>query len=1198
MPVGRFSSECVGCRRRLHVLPPWVEGTATRVPDEVGVLADALHLGPWTIICADCHTANEASPYHRFLLPNGSILIAVESNASKPADASERVVRGSRAVRDALLEALGPAITAYADRSSDDRPGRSLDDDRTVLCIALLFAAGVLQVDIDVNSAVVRTRSPPDAPAEGRQLFEAAVGRGAVVVAASIRRLAAAVHAPQALSEARRLVPDIDCPHRPMRPAFARMVASAGQALEQMGPLALPMLAGFAGLSTAARVSMPFRQQWSSTLLRAEAERPVESNAPLLDGSVVSATLDPAAVVTAAQSLAGDSPPDSFWNGEPGRRVRAALKRLLGADAAAQVMRPQLDLRTLDGTPPDLKRATAEWPRIIASLPERLPMASLLRTAREASIEVKAFLLAGLSHVRTSDLERRAAFAVEASKALAFAPNVLLHICDELDLMDQQNETGLEPDLERSLRGGIAEALRTIGQPERALSLWCALETSASTREDLHHAQQGVGSCLRALKRFDEAIQILERVVAEGNLPRRVMATNALARTLIEVGRVRDAHAALDAELTAARAQPIDWAATTQFFSMYAQLCQKIGDAATARAWASEALRSARASGSQADTAAMEALLDGTSSDILQATLDASADPQNMAALALNLAQAQLRVNDRAGAMRTLESTLARVNDAQPVELWVIFTLLAFLAQHNDLNGFGTRLDQAVATLEALLLGIGATSDAELLLEPYESETVLLRSMAVQATLEGIRNAAFLRQTADLVMAPMLTARLRATIPGAEAVTPPALIRLWQETPCVLVQIVATDELLFLVFSQLGDDGKDVISLHKCEVGTRAARRTVNALNTHVKLRLGGGDDLDLDRVPGWMALAAEIQASCKQYCRQWRLVVCPGLLGSLSVSLALPPPWSISFVPSLGTLLALRARRRALPAGLSFLPRRMADFAVWQEGDAEEVISALQGTEPDGRRIAANHDMSYEIALGRDATAATLMDILRRSDLVRLACHGRIEAKPESFELMVAADGELPPAELIARGSDVALPHRLEQRALSALQGVASYILSSACCSGAATLSGGGERIGLERALFLGGAVAVCAPQWDVHAGQMRDQLAVLLDIWLGNDAAGLDVAAAQTTLIGTDNGILPGVSRALAVFGDGLGRADEVNLVMVVGSVEDRNMVPPPVKFVRYDLKGVFDGSFIRKSSGGAFRKAPRRGRPKGSK
>jgi hypothetical protein len=57
---------------------------------------------------------------------------------------------GSGSRRTHLVRCLEPAITAYADRSSDGRPERSLDGDRA-LCIALLCAAGVLQVDIDVG---------------------------------------------------------------------------------------------------------------------------------------------------------------------------------------------------------------------------------------------------------------------------------------------------------------------------------------------------------------------------------------------------------------------------------------------------------------------------------------------------------------------------------------------------------------------------------------------------------------------------------------------------------------------------------------------------------------------------------------------------------------------------------------------------------------------------------------------------------------------------------------------------------------------------------------------------------------------------------------------------------------------------------------------------------------------------------------
>ncbi len=278
--------------------------------------------------------------------------------------------------------------------------------------------------------------------------------------------------------------------------------------------------------------------------------------------------------------------------------------------------------------------------------------------------------------------------------------------------------------------------------------------------------------------------------------------------------------------------------------------------------------------------------------------------------------------------------------------------------------------------------------------------------------------------------------------------------------------------------------------------------------------------------------------------------------------------------MPSLGTLLALRARRRNLPGGLAYLPKRMADFAVWQEGDPDEVVAALQGTEEDGRRIAANHNIDYSIALGRNATTPALLATLQQADVVRLACHGRIDPISRTFELMVAADGELPPKTLIEEQVDAARSHRIEQRVLAVLPRIAPYLFSSACCSGAALFSEGGERIGLERALLLGGSVAVCAPQWDVHAEEMRDQLATVLDMWLANEGAGLDVVVAQAAAIGAHHEIRASIARALAVFGDGIGRLAEANLTMAITKPAGRRMGPAPVRIVHLDMKGLFNG------------------------
>lgn len=1150
MPAAAELPDCWHCKRRLRELPSWTRGAAIRVPGDIEAVADALQFGPSWIICTDCRSANPTVMPQRFRAAGGAVIEAVPDDAAGPGGVA---VRGAKATRNALLQALLPAIRRYATelaRQSGKLP-RAARPGREVFCIIMLCALGVLEITSEGGAFSIRSRAPAEDPNERRRMRDLAVAQGAAALAEAIRRDAAP-------ARIRRILPRLEARYRPLQAIFSHILAGAAEALGEAPGFAA--LAALAELADATVLNTPRRDEWSRALFLAEAGRAEDAVGLLVDPGLARRTIDAGTVLQAARELARDAEGGGYFPAtEPGRRSRAALTRLLGEAVAGRSEAPLLDL----GETIDQSVVTAAWPRVLSALPEAAPMRALIRTARAAALDIPALIRGGAEVVAAAAPERRAAFAIEAARALYFAPAAVLAVQERLGFAEGAADAALPGEMAWSLRSQTAEARRELGEITASLAIWQSLVETAPAKAHRHQAQQGVGSCLRQLGRFKEALGILSQVIAEGDPDRRIMATNALATTLFAAGRGEEARAAFEAELDTLRAQPFDWVPVSQFLSMYAQLLWHAEDP-EARRWVTEARRSAIASGAPDIVATMDRLL-GQETPAFAAAFAAATAPEAIAALALNEAARRMAAKDRDGAECLLAEGCRRIAPHEPPELWMMLIWRATLVWDPDDPGpLDALLGDAIGVLERLLARVAA-SDPEALLAPTGDSRQRLVACAMAAHSAGLRDAAFVRHAADLVMAPVLTARLRHAIPGAGPLTAEALATLWRETPCILVQVVTDAGRLTLILSQPAGDGRDDVRLVDLDIEPGAARRTARALAAHVKYRLGDGRQLGLDRIAGWEALAGAIRDALGAHAGWSRLAICPGELGSLVFSLALDPPWTICFVPSLTALLALRARRRALPEGLGFMPGRMADFAVWQEGDPPAVVAALQGTEADGRGVAAKHRLGYAIRAGRKATAPALLRLLAWSDLVRIACHGRIDAASESFELLVAADGELPPKSLIEEQREAARPHRLEQRSLRAARDVAPYVLSSACCSGAVTLSRSGERIGLERALFVGGTIAFCAPQWDVDAAEMRDQLAMVLDTWFNNDAAGLDAVTSQIAWIGGQQGVRPAITRALAVFGDGLGRATEMMMTMVIAQEEGRLMAPGPARVLR---------------------------------
>jgi CHAT domain-containing protein len=243
-----------------------------------------------------------------------------------------------------------------------------------------------------------------------------------------------------------------------------------------------------------------------------------------------------------------------------------------------------------------------------------------------------------------------------------------------------------------------------------------------------------------------------------------------------------------------------------------------------------------------------------------------------------------------------------------------------------------------------------------------------------------------------------------------------------------------------------------------------------------------------------------------------------------------------LSFAPSIGLLLALRQRRRDLPNGMSWRPHRIFDFAVWRFGDKPVLAEALEQAAREGGNAARARGFAHEAKIGREADGPSLLAGLSRSDVTRIACHGRILPNAEAVDLLVAADGLLPPIAVAALENSDAQAHILGWPKLADLDGASPVVFCSACDSGAAILHAGGERLGLERPLFAAGVDVFVAPQWPVPAVPMQQFMSKVFEDYLSDPTRSLAAALLESRTQATAAGMPPLAVEALAVFGDGL--------------------------------------------------------------
>ena len=112
---------------------------------------------------------------------------------------------------------------------------------------------------------------------------------------------------------------------------------------------------------------------------------------------------------------------------------------------------------------------------------------------------------------------------------------------------------------------------------------------------------------------------------------------------------------------------------------------------------------------------------------------------------------------------------------------------------------------------------------------------------------------------------------------------------------------------------------------------------------------------------------------------------------------------------------------------------------------------------------------------------------------------------------------------------------HLLSWRELAGLTDISPIVLSGACSSGEALLRDGGERLGLERPLFMAGAVAFVAPQWPVSMDEIQRLNVLIAEAYIADPAKPLAIVLWEQ-INEAGRRLSPLTRMAIGLFGDWL--------------------------------------------------------------
>jgi tetratricopeptide (TPR) repeat protein len=919
----------------------------------------------------------------------------------------------------------------------------------------------------------------------------------------------------------------------------------------------------------------PRRKEWTRILVLYEYARRLDGNdeSLLLDPELLSRSIDREEFLRSVRAIGADLGSLDQETTERHLHLLETVGRIL-PDEVEQVFQPELAVGGELPASEAVKQTVAMFEEVLAKFPKEnsdMLVAALMRglQRRHPKIVVEAIRAMWAHAVQHLTPVRRIEFARRAIEVL----NLGHHFRQARDLATEAEAlmAGV-PDLSSFQRSTflneVGNCLRYAGEFDAALQRYEAAEAAlgGDGGRNKRVVIRNRAIVLRSQQRYFEARKIFAQLRAETHDLELLQNVVSESVTLMDMGE-RDAafmlveeHAGLASghgmgapparEYAALRAQLLSWKGRHREAAELATLLLEASVRFADPLYAAVAARLTFDPTAPDVTKAERNRRVNDALALVQEGLDRAREAEGMPDALLGLTEELNLMLNSLGRDAEAEKLVREATEQFDPEIAPRGWLLCLYAMQHAVRrrDYPTAIGDMVTALTWIELGLArtaATADAIAFLAPHSKKVEELAEAVHRFKIEDnpeLQRVA--RIAADLTAAPVLTARVRGSLglsspslvePDEELATIATFCR---ETPAVFVQTVklAGDIGLLVTVARQGGGVESTLRRLSLDFDLDEIQATLRRLDFRLRSASPTAPSLALENVRGWPQLTRALCEAISDLPSVAPLCVVPGPLSSQAFSLTFGAERPLCFAPSLGLLLALRERRRRLPAGLGWRPRDMFDFAVWRLGDKPTVVQALQMAVSEGAVVARDQGLAHEARSGTQGDSAALLSGLMRADFTRVACHGRILPNEDALDLVVAADGLLPPASAAGLAGHEATGHILGWQRLSELANASPVVFSSACDSGAAILHVGGERLGLERPLFAAGTITYVAPQWPVPVVAIQQFFSMMLGEYLKDPTRSVADILRDTRVKATAAGLSPLAVSAPAVFGDGL--------------------------------------------------------------
>lgn len=469
---------------------------------------------------------------------------------------------------------------------------------------------------------------------------------------------------------------------------------------------------------------------------------------------------------------------------------------------------------------------------------------------------------------------------------------------------------------------------------------------------------------------------------------------------------------------------------------------------------------------------------------------------------------------------------------------WLLHRLVSRQAELRGSPASALELEQAVLDFQRGISTAAFSGDVREFLSPQSAEIRDLVATALSIKEhDDAATTRLWRHAADLAAAPVLTARLRHAAslpvgfyaPDEEDARVEALLA---SRVCALVQVVASGDSLRFVRTKRSGPNSLQSDLVDPGITLAEADRMARMLAFHLVRADPTASDLGLASLRGWPQFAERVRKGFAGLPEERWTVVIAGPVQEAALALALSGSRPLSFVPSLAAATALRERNKCLHS--SRLPQKLFAFATWFTQEHPDEAAALASVADHVAQMGQRYGLDVSSVTASEATKERMLDGLASCDVAWIACHGRVRRDAATVELLVAADGRLPPANLAIGPSHIDERHAVGWEALVALAQAPAVVISSACDSGLAITNTAGERLGLERALLPAGTAVFIAPLWPVPTVAIQSIVRRLLDAWISQPDVAWTEHLHRIRVACLREGAPALAAEALSVFGE----------------------------------------------------------------